>query len=176
MPKIEELLDDIFGKKKPEQVKVALERLNPPPELKDGWVPLEYGHKTFDRPVVETSVIPEASGSVVESRVGSSPAQPELIGAPIDSKTTDLMTLKDALHEWADLLSTERSFLALIKKVSPGFEGVNNRLPKDAMNKEFSRRQKDVRRSLDFKKVIEDIKKGVKLQPVGSYKYEPYRG
>ena len=54
------------------------------------------------------------------------------------------------------------------------FSGKTHRGSIEKLNKDINKIQTDVRKSMDFRKVIEDIKKGVILAPMGSYKYEPY--
>lgn len=81
------------------------------------------------------------------------------------------------LNAWINDLDTRRSFIKIFKSVLPtAFKKINTRQTKKGMTQDFNVSATKYLRgtSKDKKALINELKKGVKLQPKGSYKYREY--
>lgn len=134
MSHLEKILDETFGKKKPKQGEVAVERLHPPmapPNIIDENVGLDHIPEWMrkEKPIAsEKSVkygdkVSDLSKSVKLTDTGSKLA--------ID------------YHRIADLATFERFMIEAIKIIIPGFQGVPTRVSKKEMTKVFNQRVSD---------------------------------
>lgn len=94
---------------------------------------------------------------------------------------TDLGRLEidfdEILNAWVNDLDTKRSFIKVFKKVLPtAFGNINTRQTKKGMTQDFNVSATKYLRgtSRDKKALMEELKKGVKLKPKGTYKYKPF--
>ena len=81
------------------------------------------------------------------------------------------------LNAWINDLDTRRSFMKIFKSVLPtAFKGIDTRQTKKGMTQDFNVSATKYLRgtSKDNKALINELKKGVKLQPKGSYKYKEF--
>jgi len=118
MSHLEKILDETFGKKKPKQVEVSLERLHPP-----------MAPKVV---VSEKEVNLEASSSLNESRMGSTPISGNVQSIADSKLAIDFSYL-------ANNSSFQRAIMEFIKKFVPGFENVKHRGSKEVMTKSFNK-------------------------------------
>lgn len=81
------------------------------------------------------------------------------------------------LNAWINDLDTRRSFIKIFKSVLPtAFKEVSTRQTKKGMTQDFNLSATKYLRgtSKDKNALINELKKGVKLQPKGSYKYKEF--
>ncbi len=161
------LLDDVFGKKKPKQIEQAVERLTPHPDRFkiDAKLPDDY----YSNPIYDSDY-ENQEPIVSETSVDSEGSR---MAAGFESRSSDDMITASKLAIDFDKIANSSEFKRFIYYI---FSGKTHRGSIEKLNKDINKMQNDVRKSMDFKKVVEDIKKGVILAPMGSYKYEPYEG
>ena len=145
MSHLEKILDETFGKKKPKQVEVSLERLHPPMappntvfnEDKQEYsyevsVDLRKGIYPNESIASEKEVNLEASSSLNESRMGSTPISGNVQSIADSKLAIDFSYL-------ANNSSFQRAIMEFIKKFVPGFENVKHRGSKEVMTKSFNK-------------------------------------
>jgi hypothetical protein len=114
-------------------------------------------------PVVETSVDSVKAALGVRGSRETDSSRERFDSATTDSTTTDIDFTA---------IATSSEFKRFIYYL---LVGKTHRGTKKQLDQDINTKIRDTRRAMDFKKVVEDIKKGVKLDPVGTYKYEPYQ-
>ena len=154
--------EELLGIKKMQ--KIAVERLTPPKEDPINRALMGEPDTPLSRAFMKT-IVSEKSSLMTGQQADHLP-KVRILQSESTRKSDDSQLAIDF-----DKIANSSEFKRFIYYI---FSGKTHRGSIEKLNKDINKMQNDVRKSMDFKKVVEDIKKGVILAPMGSYKYEPY--